>query len=124
VGWSAEGGVAKVMAELGLPGVALLAWLTLSLAKYLWLIVRHARGMNFARASLTYGLVAILVANAFVFITAHQIFGDLFVLSLLGFFMGFVLAAPRMNAARITSPNAKMSVLKPSSDWPPAQGAS
>jgi hypothetical protein len=105
VGWAAEGGVAKVLAELGLPGIALMIWLALSLSRYFWMIIKDVRRADFARASLTYGLVSMLVANAFVFISAHQIFGDLFVLSLLGFLIGFVMAAPRLNAA-CTSPTA------------------
>lgn len=122
VGGAAEGGVAKVMAELGLPGIALMIWLTLSLARYFWAIIEAVRRAGFARASFTYGLVAMLVANAFVFITAHQIFGDPFVLSLLGLLTGFVLAAPAMGGARVPVQGGRASALPRGVEWPPVQG--
>jgi hypothetical protein len=97
VGLAAEGGLSKIIAELGVPGFALLIWLAVGLARYFWAIVKEVkRQADFARISLTFGFVAMVVANAFVFITAHQVFGDPFVLSLLGFFIGFVMAVPRM----------------------------
>jgi hypothetical protein len=96
VGGSAEGGLVKVIAELGLPGFALLLWLAVGLSRYFWAIVKEARQTDFARASLTFGFIAILAANAFVFVSAHQIFGDPFVLTLLGFLIGFVMAVPQM----------------------------
>lgn len=123
VGGAAEGGVAKVMAELGLPGIALLIWLALSLANYFWAIIKDVRRLEFAQASLTYGLVAMLVANAFVFVTAHQIFGDLFVLSLVGFLIGFILAAPRMGAAYLWPPEGSAPALRRDVEWPPTRVA-
>jgi hypothetical protein len=42
------------------------------------------------------GLMAFLTTNAFVFTIAHQVFGDPFVLIILGFFVGFILAMPKM----------------------------
>ena len=97
VGLAAEGGLSKIIAELGVPGFALLLWLAVGLGRYFWAIINEVkRQADFARISLTFGFVAMVVANAFVFITAHQIFGDPFVLSLLGFFIGFVMSVPRM----------------------------
>lgn len=122
VGGAAEGGVAKVLAELGVLGIALMIWLIISLAKYFWTIVQEVRHAGFARASLTYGLVALLVANAFVFITAHQIFGDLFVLSLLGFLIGFVLATPRIDAVYFCSLKDRVNTPE-NVEWPPTRSA-
>jgi hypothetical protein len=45
-------------------------------------------------ARLAYGLVAFLMANLAVFFVATQLFGDLFVLLLLGLVAGFFLATP------------------------------
>jgi hypothetical protein len=45
---------------------------------------------------LAYGLVAYLIANAAVFSVATQAFGDLFVLLMLGWATGFLLALPRI----------------------------
>ncbi len=101
VGYSAEGGLAKVMAELGLPGLALLLWLLFGLGRYLWAIISYMSGTDIRRATLAYGLISIIIANVAVFVTAHQIFGDPLVLILLGFFIGFILAAPRMEKAAV-----------------------
>jgi hypothetical protein len=96
VGYSAEGGLAKVMAELGIPGLILLMWMFVGLGQYFWAIVHYVKNVNLDRAVLTYGLIAILVGNVAVFITAHQIYGDPLVLILLGFIIGFVMSVPQM----------------------------
>ncbi len=97
VGASAEGGLAKVLAELGVPGLILLFWLAIGLVRYLHSIVRHVKQGDPMRARMTYGLLAFLIANSLVYVVAHQIFGDVFVLIILGFCLGFVLAMPRMS---------------------------
>jgi hypothetical protein len=45
---------------------------------------------------LFYGLVAFLAANSALFLVAHQAFGDIFVLLVIGWFSGFIIAYPRM----------------------------
>jgi hypothetical protein len=95
VGYAAEGGLAKVLAELGVPGLVLLLWLAISLLRYLWTVLTTIRKDAPALFDLTAGMMAFLFANAAVYIIAHQVFGDLFVLTLLGFFLGFILAFPQ-----------------------------
>lgn len=99
VGGSAEGGVGKVLAELGLPGLLALFWLAFALAKVVVRIARLARREPPHRALPLYGLIAFLPANAAVFLTAHQVFGDPFVLIVLGLITGSILAFPRMALA-------------------------
>ena len=99
VGSAAEGGLAKVLAELGVPGLLLLLWLLVSMGRYLWSIILHVKQGDPTRAKITYGLVTFLIANVLVYAIAHQVFGDLFVLVMIGFFLGFILAIPRMQAA-------------------------
>ncbi|MEK6285236.1 MAG: hypothetical protein AABO57_05805 [Acidobacteriota bacterium] len=99
VGGAAEGGLAKVLAELGIPGLILLLWLVISLARYMWSIILYitfVREVDPALSKLIFGLVAFLMTNGFVYTTAHQVFGDPFVLIVLGFFLGFVMAMPKM----------------------------
>lgn len=117
VGGAAEGGLGKIVAELGLPGIGLILWLAFGLARYFWAIIREVKQVDFERASLTFGFIAMLVANAFVFVTAHQIFGDLFVLTLLGFLIGMVMAVPRMVPIRTPAPVRTPIVLRPRLDW-------
>jgi hypothetical protein len=117
VGGAAEGGLGKIVAELGLPGIALILWLAFALGRYFWAIIKEVKQVDFERASLTFGFIAMLVANAFVFVTAHQIFGDLFVLTLLGFFIGIVMAVPRMVPLRLPAPVRAPMVLRPNLEW-------
>ena len=98
VGYAAEGGLAKILAELGLPGLMLIVWVLVSLARYFWSIIVYVKNVSTDRAILTYGLIATLAGNVAVFIVAHQIFGDPLVLIILGFIIGFVMAVPRMEA--------------------------
>ena len=102
VGGAAEGGFAKVLAELGVPGLVLLLWLAISLARYLWSVLSVIKEGDPRLSKLALGLLAFLVTNGFVYAIAHQVFGDPFVLIILGFFLGFVMALPRMVMLRTT----------------------
>lgn len=96
VGGAAEGGVGKVLAELGLPGLVALLWLAATLVRAFVRVARLARRAPPERALPLFGLIAFLPANAAVFLTAHQIFGDPFVLIVLGLITGSILAYPRI----------------------------
>ena len=98
-GASAEGGLAKVLAELGVPGLLVLLWVALSFARYLWSIVQYVSKLPEADpvlAKLMFGLVALLMTNGVVYVIAHQVFGDPFVLIILGILLGFVMATPKL----------------------------
>ncbi|MFN7941384.1 MAG: hypothetical protein U0X73_07270 [Thermoanaerobaculia bacterium] len=96
VGGAAEGGMGRVLAELGLPGLTISVWLAVALWRSLWKIAKAAQKLPPEIAVLTHGLIAFLPANAAVFLTAHQVFGDPFVLIVLGWITGSVLAIPRI----------------------------
>jgi hypothetical protein len=93
---AAEGGLGKVAVELGVPGLILVVIAFVLVARN----VRRALGNIAARdlrlLSMAAALVALCAANVPVFMGASQIYGDPFVLTLLGSFLGFVLAAPRL----------------------------
>ena len=93
VGSSAEGGLGKVLAELGIPGILFLLWLSAALVMYIWTVSNRVRTDENA-APLAYTLMAFLGANAIVFTTAHQIFGDVFILTILGLLLGVLLRSP------------------------------
>lgn len=102
VGYAAEGGLGRVMAELGVPGLLLLIWVGIAALRYVWrvaIVTQHTRP---AHARLTYGLIAFLGANIPVFITAHQVYGDPFVLIILGLALGSVVAIPRMAEVQLS----------------------
>lgn len=94
VGGIAEGGAGRVLAELGVPGLLALLWLALALGQAILRIVRFARTCPVHQAFRIYGLAAFLPANAAVFLTAHEVYGDPFVLIVLGLVGGSLLAYP------------------------------
>jgi len=114
VGYSAEGGLGKVVAELGIPGLLLLPLLVAVAGLYLWKIARQAGRGGGRRAHYAYGLIAFLFANAVMFGVAHQIFGDPHVLYLIGLVLGMAFAIPEMGGG----------TRRPSRELPPAMEAS
>jgi len=100
VGGAAEGGLGKVLAELGLPGLIVLLWLGFELGRAMLRVARLTRQLPRDLAYLLLGVMAFLPANAAVFLTAHQVFGDPFVLIVLGWLSGAALAAPPLIVAR------------------------
>jgi hypothetical protein len=88
--WFAEAGAGKIVVELGIPGVAILAWLLLRLARYIERLFELTPKRYSAMTLWLAALVAILVANAATFFVASQLYGDLFVLLLLGIWTGFL----------------------------------
>jgi hypothetical protein len=93
-GGAGEGGLGKITAELGLPGLAIALWFGFAALRYGWHVLNFVSERSTMVARLAYGLVALLVANLAVFFVATQLFGDLFVLLVLGMVTGFVLATP------------------------------
>jgi hypothetical protein len=96
VGGAAEGGLGKVLAELGLPGALALLWLALELGRTLLGVAARVRLLPRDLRVLLVGIVAFLPANAAVFLSAHQVFGDPFVLIVLGWITGALLAFPAL----------------------------
>jgi hypothetical protein len=90
IGYSAEGGLGKVLAELGVPGLLIFLWLLFAVLRYLKWILDDTREREPLEMRLIYGLVSFLFANAIVFIVAHQVFGDIFVLFILNLILGFI----------------------------------
>lgn len=113
VGYSAEGGLGKVVAELGIPGLLLLPVLVVATGLYLWKIARQAGRGGDRRAHYAYGLIAFLFANAVMFGVAHQILGDPLVLYLIGLVLGMAFAIPEMWGG----------TRRPSRELPPAMEA-
>ncbi len=105
VGHATEGGIAKVLAELGVHGLAAAGWVAAALMLACHGAMRrlHAHG-DWRLALLAVGLTALLASNVLVFATASQVFGDPFVLLMLGLTLGFVLRAPSVVQAGAPEP--------------------
>jgi hypothetical protein len=96
--WAAEGGLGKVAMELGVPGLFVGLWLLVALAKHLQRQLATLAKVSPQHARMAYGLIAFLVANAATFSVATQAYSDLFVLLILGWSLGFLLAMPVLAA--------------------------
>jgi hypothetical protein len=93
---AAEGGLGKIMLELGLPGLVVIAVLGWTLYRHCWRLLRETARQSSRHTRLACGLVALLVANAASFSVAAQAYGDLFILLFLGVCFGALLAVPTM----------------------------
>ena len=91
---AAEGGLGKITLELGIPGLFVMGWFAISLFRHLWRIMRDASRISPRIARLSYGLFSFLVANVAAFSVATQAYGDLFILLILSWTLGFLLAIP------------------------------
>jgi hypothetical protein len=93
-GGAGEGGLGKITMELGLPGLLLVVWLAVAMTRHIWRVLTFVSARSARLARLSYGFFALLVANGAVFSVATQVFGDVFVLLVLGLTLGFLLAMP------------------------------
>lgn len=94
----AEGGLGKATMELGVPGLLAIFWALLALSRHLRRQLITTTQLSPQHARLSYGLVAFLVANTATFSVATQAFSDLFILLILGWSAGFLLAMPVLAA--------------------------
>jgi hypothetical protein len=92
--WMSEGGLGKITMELGVPGLLVALWLAIALARHLRMHLIAATKSSPQHARMAYGLLAFLVANVATFSIATQAFSDLFILLIIGWCIGFLLAMP------------------------------
>lgn len=91
---AAEGGLGKIMLELGLPGLLIMASLAVAFARHIWRLLATVSQYSESATRLTCGLTALLIANGASFSIATQTYGDIFVLLFLGICLGALLAMP------------------------------
>jgi hypothetical protein len=71
-----------------------MAWISVLVSRHFWRIMKAATEVSPQIARLSYGLVSFIVANAAAFSVATQAFGDVFILLILGWVVGFLFAIP------------------------------
>jgi len=109
VGRSSEGGIGKVVAELGVPGLIGLLLIGITAAHHLWTVAREAARGGTRRAHYAHAMIAFLFANAVLFAVAHQVFGDPLVLYILGLVLGMTFAVPHMREGAAPRPRDRWS---------------
>lgn len=95
-GWGAEGGIGKIIAELGVLGFVPAFLAGFLILRFTWRSLGSIRREMFPYSPLAFGLMAFLFANIPVFIIAAQVYGDYFVLLILGLSLGAALRIPRL----------------------------
>jgi hypothetical protein len=91
---AAEGGLGKITLEIGVPGLFVMGWIAILILRLLWQILRFASRYSPRFARISYGLFSLLVANVAGFSVATQAYGDLFILLILSWTLGFLFAIP------------------------------
>lgn len=97
-GGSGEGGLGKIMVELGLPGLIAAIWLSLAFAKYIHSAIRLS-AQYFVPPHvlpLMLGIACFLLVNVMTFAVATQVYGDFFILIMIGLLAGFLFALPKL----------------------------
>ena len=97
-GGSGEGGLGKIVVELGIPGLLVIFWLVVRFAGYLnRLFSLSAQGFVPRNIMpIVIGISAFLAVNALTFTIATQVYGDVFILLMLGLLSGFLFAIPKL----------------------------
>ena len=95
-GGAGEGGLGKIVVELGVPGLLILAWLAWVTFKFFLKTLRFVSQTDNFESRFAIGIVAFVIANIPTYIVASQVYGDLYVLILLGFLVGFIFALPKI----------------------------
>lgn len=98
---AAEGGLGKIMVELGAFGLLSALSLGLALFSHIARLLRSIWLYSERHSRLGCGLMALLIANIANYSVASQAYGDVFILLFLGICLGALLALPRILPAEL-----------------------
>lgn len=94
LGFVAEGGGGRLIVELGIPGILMIGWILLGSLQMLWRNFRLIRFLPSEEIALVAGTLSFGLANIVFFFSAAQLYSDPFILIMLGFSIGSMLAVP------------------------------
>jgi hypothetical protein len=117
---AAEGGLGKVWLELGAPGFVVITLVVLAFMRHILGVLNYVSYNSAPLNRFACGLVSFIVANVAAFTVATQVYGDIFVLLILGTALGFLLVMPsliRRTALQEQLINAGLDWRTPP-DWP------
>ncbi len=92
--YEAEGGLGRLVTELGLAGLLVVLGVIVAFALYLLRVMRYLSARGGTYGYICYGMIGILLANLAHFTVASQVFSDPMVLILLGLFTGIIASGP------------------------------
>ncbi len=96
-----EGGLSRLMVELGVPGFVCFFILVFAVLVTLARLVFRELDRQSSLYGLYTGLIAIFVANAGSFIVSHQVYGDPFIVTFFSLLVGMILSGRRFFVARV-----------------------
>lgn len=95
-GGAGEGGLGKIVVELGIPGLIIIVYLMFKLLLVLWKNLKISFAVNKGELScLNLIYFSLLIANIPMFVASSLLFGDPFILIIIGLFMGNILGIKR-----------------------------
>ena len=92
--YEAEGGLGRLVVELGLLGLMVVIGVIVAFVAYLLRVMQYISLRGGSYGFICFGMVGILLTNLAHFTIASQVFSDPLVLILLGLFTGFVASGP------------------------------
>lgn len=101
VGGAGEGGLGKLVSELGIIALLIVPWLAYAFAVHLHRCLQLVSTTMPGKLGFSVGVLAFLVANIPTFIVASQVYGDVFVLLILGLLAGALFALPKQVIAKL-----------------------
>jgi hypothetical protein len=96
IGGSAEGGLGRIVIELGVPGLLVLIWLLWRFSMNVYGLLQYCSCLDKTTTHIGVAITAFLGANILTFIVASQLYGDLFILLMLGTIVGVLFATPKL----------------------------
>ncbi len=91
-----EGGLGKIVSELGAVSLVIIAWLIYVIAIHIHRSLALVSALKPSSLRFTVGVAVFIASNVPTFIVASQVFGDVFVLLIIGLMLGFVFALPKL----------------------------
>lgn len=95
-GGAGEGGMGRIVVELGVPGILLVLWLLIETIKFFAKALGFVSIEDSSEARFAIGVAAFIAANIPTYIVASQVYGDLYILIFLGFLAGFIFSLPKV----------------------------
>ena len=93
-----EGGLSRIMVEMGLPGFICFLYLVIILFMTVWIkIINNPVFYNSPDFSIRAGLFSFISANSISFVVSHQIFGDPLIICFVAILIGSILSMPQID---------------------------
>ena len=87
-----EGGLGRILVELGIPGFLCFLFLVFSLVTTMWRLVAQKLDSSPTEFIFRTGLIALIASNTISFVVSHQVYGDPTIVCFFSLLIGFILS--------------------------------